>query len=80
MLPKYLKIKGFRSYIDTEIDFTQFGDMFCVIGQNGAGKSSIIDTCLPTILLKSVDLPTFGLPTNATVGNFIISPPIQPLL
>jgi exonuclease SbcC len=43
MLPKYLKIKGFRSYIDTEIDFTQFGDMFCVIGQNGAGKSSIIE-------------------------------------
>ena len=43
MLPKYLKIKGFRSYIDTEIDFAQFGDMFCVIGQNGAGKSSIIE-------------------------------------
>lgn len=43
MLPQYLKIKGFRSYIDTTIDFTTFGNMFCVLGQNGAGKSSIIE-------------------------------------
>ena len=43
MLPKYLKVKGFRSYVDTIIDFTSFGDMFCVIGENGAGKSSIIE-------------------------------------
>ena len=43
MLPKYLKVKGFRSYVDTVIDFTSFGDMFCVIGENGAGKSSIIE-------------------------------------
>jgi len=43
MLPKYLKVKGFRSYTDTTIDFTKFGDMFCVVGENGAGKSSIIE-------------------------------------
>lgn len=43
MLPKYLKVQGFRSYIDTTIDFTSFGNIFCVIGENGAGKSSIIE-------------------------------------
>lgn len=43
MLPKYLKVKGFRSYIDTEINFSDFGQMFSVMGQNGAGKSSIIE-------------------------------------
>ena len=43
MLPLYLKVTGFRSYIDTKIDFTSFGNMFCVVGENGAGKSSIIE-------------------------------------
>jgi hypothetical protein len=37
----------------------------------------MIETFLPTILLNRVDLPTFGLPTKATVGIDIISPPIQ---
>ena len=32
------------------------------------GVSSTIDSRLPTILLKSVDLPTFGLPTTAITG------------
>ena len=43
MLPKYLKVKGFRSYIDTEINFESFGNTFVVLGENGAGKSSIIE-------------------------------------
>ena len=43
MLPKYLKIHGYRSYVDAEIDFYKFGNLFCVIGENGAGKSSIIE-------------------------------------
>ena len=42
MLPKYLKIHGFRSYIDAEINFEDFGNKFVVIGENGAGKSSLI--------------------------------------
>jgi len=33
------------------------------------GSSSTIAVLLPTILLNSVDLPTFGLPTIATVGD-----------
>lgn len=43
MLPKYIKVKNFISYIDEIINFESFGSIFCVIGENGAGKSSIID-------------------------------------
>ncbi len=43
MLPKYLKIHGYRSYVDAEINFSDFGNLFCLIGENGAGKSSIIE-------------------------------------
>lgn len=42
MLPKYLRIHGFRSYIDAEINFEDFGKKFVVVGENGAGKSSLI--------------------------------------
>ena len=38
---------------------------------------TFIETCFPTILLNSVLFPTLGLPTKATVGNFIVSPPIH---
>lgn len=43
MLPQYIKVHGYRSYIDEYIDFTSFGNTFVVIGENGAGKSSIIE-------------------------------------
>ena len=33
-----------------------------------------MDILDPTILLKNVDLPTFGLPTTATIGKLIVSP------
>lgn len=49
MLPIYLKVKNFTSYIDETIKFEQFGNSFAVIGENGAGKSSIVDmitTCI----------------------------------
>jgi len=43
MKPRHLKIKGFLSYQDpVEIDFTEF-DLACITGENGAGKSSILD-------------------------------------
>lgn len=43
MKPRYLKIEGFLSYQDpVEIDFTEF-DLACITGENGAGKSSILD-------------------------------------
>ena len=43
MIPIDLKIEGFLSYLDpVEIDFTGF-DLACITGENGAGKSSILD-------------------------------------
>jgi exonuclease SbcC len=43
MIPLQLRISGFLSYRDpVEIDFTTF-DLACISGQNGAGKSSLLD-------------------------------------
>jgi DNA repair protein SbcC/Rad50 len=43
MIPLQLRISGFLSYHDTvELDFTKF-DLACISGQNGAGKSSLLD-------------------------------------
>lgn len=43
MQPKYAIVKDFTSYIEERIDFESFGSLFAVIGQNGHGKSSLID-------------------------------------
>ena len=43
MIPVHLRIAGFLSYRDpVEVDFTTF-DLACISGQNGAGKSSLLD-------------------------------------
>jgi exonuclease SbcC len=43
MIPIRLKLSGFLSYRDpVEVDFTGF-TMACISGQNGAGKSSLLD-------------------------------------
>jgi len=43
MIPLQLRISGFLSYRDQiEVDFTAF-DLACISGQNGAGKSSLLD-------------------------------------
>lgn len=43
MIPVRMQITGFLSYLDTvEISFEDF-DLACISGQNGAGKSSILD-------------------------------------
>ena len=43
MKPRFLKIEGFLSYRQpVEIDFTDW-DLACITGDNGAGKSSILD-------------------------------------
>jgi exonuclease SbcC len=43
MIPICLRIAGFLSYRDpVELDFTTF-DLACISGQNGAGKSSLLD-------------------------------------
>jgi exonuclease SbcC len=46
MIPLRLRISGFLSYRDpVEIDFTTF-DLACISGQNGAGKSSLLDAMI----------------------------------
>ena len=43
MIPLHLRIAGFLSYRDpVELDFNGF-DLACISGQNGAGKSSLLD-------------------------------------
>lgn len=43
MIPLRLKLSGFLSYRDpVELDFTTF-ELACISGQNGAGKSSLLD-------------------------------------
>ena len=43
MIPLHLRISGFLSYRDpVELDFSSF-ELACVSGQNGAGKSSLLD-------------------------------------
>ena len=43
MIPLNLRISGFLSYRDpVELDFNSF-DLACISGENGAGKSSLLD-------------------------------------
>lgn len=44
MIPLHLRISGFLSYRDAvDLDFSSF-DLACISGQNGAGKSSLLDS------------------------------------
>lgn len=44
MIPLHLRISGFLSYRDpVELDFNSF-ELACISGQNGAGKSSLLDS------------------------------------
>jgi exonuclease SbcC len=43
MIPLFLRLSGFISYLDpVELDFQNF-DVACISGSNGAGKSSLLD-------------------------------------
>jgi exonuclease SbcC len=43
MIPLHLRLSGFLSYRDpVDLDFTQF-ELACISGENGAGKSSLLD-------------------------------------
>ncbi|MFW6007788.1 MAG: AAA family ATPase [archaeon] len=60
MLPISLKAKNYTSYIDETIDFTNFGDLFCIIGENGAGKSSIIDMITTALFFRARGVDSRG--------------------
>ena len=43
MLPLNIEVTNFSSYKHEILDFTKLSNIFLVMGENGAGKSSIID-------------------------------------
>ena len=53
MIPLHLRISGFLSYRETvELDFSTF-ELACISGQNGAGKSSLLDAFTWTLFGKA---------------------------
>jgi len=69
MLPKYLKIHGYRSYLDAEIDFEKFGNLFCLIGENGAGKSSIIEMITTALYYRNSCTDNKGTGMDSVINN-----------
>lgn len=53
MLPKYIKVKNFTSYLQETINFDLYSPIFCVTGLNGTGKSSIIDMITTAIFYRA---------------------------
>lgn len=72
MIPVTLSISGFLSYKDpVEIDFTGF-DLACISGQNGAGKSSILDAVTWALFgrARKHDESIINLSSDAAQVNF----------
>lgn len=42
MLPKYIKVQNFSSYVNETLLFNEWGNIVALMGENGAGKSSIL--------------------------------------
>ena len=58
MIPIKLQLEGFTSYRNAvEVDFTGF-DLACISGQNGAGKSSLLDAITYALYGKARGNPT----------------------
>lgn len=53
MLPIYIKVENFNSYINETINFDEFGNQFLLMGENGSGKSSIIDMITTAIFFRA---------------------------
>ncbi len=72
MIPVSLTISGFLSYKKSvEIDFTTF-DLACISGQNGAGKSSILDAMTWSLFgrARKHDESVINLASDAAQVNF----------
>jgi len=63
MLPKYIKVNNFLSYISETIDLEQLDGIIAIIGGNGFGKSSIIDMITTSLFFRarSVDARGVGM-------------------
>jgi DNA repair exonuclease SbcCD ATPase subunit len=69
MLPKYIKVKDFTSYIDEVINFEDYDDLFAVVGNNGSGKSSIIDMITTTLFYQNRSTDSRGVGMDNMIRN-----------
>lgn len=53
MLPQYLKVENFASYINETLNFETWGDVVALMGENGSGKSSIIHMITTCIFFRA---------------------------
>jgi exonuclease SbcC len=53
MLPIMMKVNNFTSYIDEVIDFNDYGSPIIICGNNGNGKSSIIDMITTALYFRA---------------------------
>ena len=60
ILPILLSMKNFTSYIDETIDFTKFNSPAIICGDNGNGKSSIIDAITTALYFRARGTDTRG--------------------
>jgi exonuclease SbcC len=75
MIPITLSIEGFLSYLEpVEIDFTGF-DLACITGENGAGKSSLLDGITWALFGKArkSDESIINLNSNKAVVSLVFS-------
>ena len=77
MLPIYLKLKNFRSYIDETIRFDEFGHLFCLCAPNGYGKSSIIEAITTALFWQNNSTASNGSGMDALIHHDAIFFEIQ---
>lgn len=53
MLPQYIKVENFASYINETLEFETWGDVVALMGENGSGKSSIIHMITTCIFFRA---------------------------
>ena len=69
MLPKTLRIHGYRSYVDAVLNFEDYGNVVAIVGQNGAGKSSIIEMLTTVLFNRNVCTDERGAGMDACIND-----------
>ena len=69
MLPISLTIKGFRSYVEETIDFRECGNIFVLLGENGNGKSSILQAIATALFWQNDCTDSKGAGMDACINE-----------
>ena len=70
MLIKYLRLRGFTSYIDSEITFdTNESFISTIIAPNGSGKSSILDAITTALFYRARGVDNRGTGMDNLINN-----------